>query len=253
MEKYFTCTAIQKVLSALPPKIFFLSLLLCCKVFEGHATAWTTVTAGPVTTLTNWSDGTTSPSSFTTPGDTWTVTLAMTQSSSSLSWVVGSPSSTAVTVTFSTGGSVTMSGAGSVFPDTVYGNVIINGGTFSLGGAGTTANTYIYGNVTFNSGTISSVASTTIFNLNVYGNLTMSGGTVLSSGAGSKITSNIHGKFVMTGGLFSTAGSAGGVVIHNVFGDCSYSGTAAMTLTAGGSSVTVHLCLPAASGTMLID
>ena len=251
MKKCFTYVA-NKAFSALPAKIFFLALLLCCKGFEGNATAWTTGTAGDVTILTNWTNGTTSPTGFTTPGDTWTVTLAMTQSSSSLSWVVGSPSSTAVTVTFSTGGSVTMSGAGSVFPDTVYGNVIINGGTFSLGGAGTTANTYIYGNVTFNSGTISSVASTTIFNINTYGNYSMSGGTATTSGAGSILTTNVNGNFSMTGGVF-TAGGASGVVTNNIFGNCSFSGTSAMTNTGAGCTSTVHLCLPSTSGTMLID
>lgn len=218
---------------------------------QSFATAWTTAAAGPVNTLSNWTDGSGAPTSFTTPGDTWTVMHAMTLPASA-TWTIGTASSTASTLTFGTGGTISMSGAGSTFTMVVHGNVDFSGGTVSLGGAGTTCNFTINGNATMTAGAANSIASTTILNVHVYGNFTMSGGNIATSGASSDINWYTHGNFSMTGGTF-TAGGAGADIVHKVYGNCSFTGTAAMLSTGAGTTSTVHLALPSASGTMMIE
>ncbi|MBX2904627.1 MAG: T9SS type A sorting domain-containing protein [Taibaiella sp.] len=228
---------------------FVLVTLLCHH--QSFATAWTTAAAGPVNTLTNWTDGSVSPSSFTTPGDTWTVVHSMTLPASA-TWTIGTAASTVSTLTFGTGGTISMSGAGSTFTIIVHGNVDFSGGTLSLGGAGTTCNFTINGNATMSAGAANSIASTTILNVNVNGNFTMSGGNIATSGASSDINWNTHGNFSMTAGTF-TAGGAGADIVHNVYGNCSFTGTAAMLSTGAGTTSTVHLAWPSASGTMMIE
>ncbi len=232
-------------------KFILCSLLLCTISQQGFATAWTTVSAGAINTLSNWSDGSSAPTSFTTPGDTWTVNKSMTLPSSG-TWTVGTASASAVTVTFATGGTLSMSGAGSTFTITIHGNLNMSGGTFSLGGAGTTANVTVNGSVDVATGTISSVASSTDLNMTVNGPFTMSGGSVATSGASSTVTWNTNGSFTMTGGSF-VAGGAGADLLHNIKGNGSYSGTCSSTNTGAGCTNEIHFALPTASGVMSID
>lgn len=215
------------------------------------ATAWTTSAAGPVTNLSNWTDGSVSPSSFATPGDTWTIAHSMTIASPAL-WEVGTTAAAAVTVTLGTGGTIAMSGAGGTTTITIHGNFVMSGGTHTVGGAGTTQNVTVNGNVTVSAGTISSTGSSTLLNLTVNGAYNMSGGTATTTGASSKIYLNNHGAFAMTGGSFVSASSSS-VVLLNLYGNCSYSGPCGMTATGAGSNSNVHLMLPSGSGTMLIN
>lgn len=230
----------------------FLAIVFCCLSFEGFATSWTTVTAGPVTTLANWSDGTTTPTSFTTPGDTWTITLAMTLPSTG-SWTVGTATMTPDTVTIATGGALNTSGAGGTATIAIYGDLEITGGTFSLGGAGTTENADVYGNVDMSGGTLSSGGATSILTMNTYGNYNMTGGTVTTAtAAGGIITININGNFNMSAGTVIAGGSSCKTNIK-VYGNGSFNGTSAMTNTGAGCTSTVHFCLPSGSGIMQID
>lgn len=230
---------------------FFFLLILLAIGFKSYATVWTTTGPGAVTTLANWSNGVGAPGSFTTPGDKWIIAHAMTMSSSSASWVVGAASGAPDTVIFSSGGTVSMSGAGTTFTITIYGDANFTGGTLSLGGAGTTCNANINGNVDMASGTISSVASSTDLFLNIFGSFTNSGGTVTTTGASSTITQNSHGTFKMSAGNYN-AGGASGVITTNIYSDCAITGTAVMTNTGAGCTNTVHLALHRSAGTMSV-
>lgn len=236
--------------SSIRTLVFAIAMLVTAQP-KSFATAWTTVAAGPVNTLSNWTDGSGAPSSFTTPGDTWTVMHAMTLPASAI-WTLGTASSSPATLTFGSGGTISMSGAGSTFTIIVHGNVDFSGGTLSLGGAGTTCNFTVNGNVNMTAGAANSIASSTVLNMNINGNFTQSGGNIATSGASSDIVWNTHGNFSMTGGT-STAGGASATVVHNVYGNCSFTGTAAMLSTGAGTSSTVHLAWPTASGTMMIE
>jgi uncharacterized protein YjdB len=232
-------------------RVFTLALLVLLSCNKSFATAWTTSTAGAVNSLSNWTDGSVSPSSFTTPGDTWTIDKSMTLPASAV-WTLGTAASTAVTVTFATGGTISMSGAGSTFTINIHGNMDISGGTLSLGGAGTTANVTVNGNATMSAGAANSIASSTHLNVTVNGLFTMTGGSIATSGASSVINWDTRGNFSMNGGTF-VAGGAGSTLTHNIYGNGSYSGTAAMTNTGAGCTGVVHFALPSSTGTMLID
>ena len=266
---------IQKALSLLPAKTFLLALLFCCKGFESYATAWTTCTAGDITVLTNWKNGSISPTSFAQPGDTWTVNLIMTMTTPA-TWTVGTAASAPVTVILTTGGLINTGGTGGTAGITIYGDVIMSGGSLGQGGTGTTENVNIFGNIiisasifsqcgdsntlnidvygdiTMSGGTINNVGNMDLFTINTYGNYTMNGGSVYTAGTNANIAMNINGNFDMTGGEFN-AGGNNGVITNNIYGNCSFSGTAAMTNTGTGCTNVVHLALPGTSGSMLID
>ena len=254
MKIHFTHSNTRAAFLKFTVKVFVLaaSLLFIC-LDDTYATAWTTGTAGDVTVLSNWTNGTTSPTSFTTPGDTWTINLAMTMTTSE-NWTVGTSAGTPSPVTFATGGSVNNSiSAGGTSTINIYGDLIMTGGTFTLGGTGTSNVVNIYGNVTFSSGTISSTGATSLFNINIYGNYTMSGGSVNTAGSASgTVTTNVNGNFAMSGGVYTSAGSST-IITNNIYGNCSFSGTSAMTCTGSSATSIVHLSLPTASGTMLAD
>ncbi len=229
--------------------VFTLFMILCGSP-TGFATTWTTISAGAANTLSNWSNGMTSPSSFTTPGDKWVINMSMTLPASA-TWILGAASSAPDTVVFAAGGTLSMSGAGSSFTMNVYGDMNFTGGTLSLGGAGTTCNVTVNGNVDISSGTISSIASSTDLYLHIYGSFSISGGTVTTTGASSTLTQNSHGSFKMSGGNYN-AGGAGGVITTNIYGDCAITGTGIMTNTGAGCTNTVHLALNRGAGTMNI-
>ena len=253
MKKYFTHVTISNVVKASLTRILVLSFLFSINISEVHATAWTTGTAGDITVLSNWTNGSISPSSFTTPGDTWTVNLTMTMTASG-SWTVGTASSSLVTVTFATGGALNnTTGAGGTATITIYGDLIMNGGTLKQSGSGTIQNTNIYGNATVTTGNVTVGGAGCTGNINVFGNYTMSSGSVNTAGAATgKLFTSVHGNFSMTGGAYNSAGSSS-IITNYIYGNCSFSGTAGMTSTGAGTTSTVHLCLPNSSGTMLID
>ena len=250
-----------------------LFMLLCCLSVSGFATAWSTNTPGVVTNLANWTNGSTSPTSFTTPGDTWTITQRMTLTSGT--WTLGASASLADTVTFSTGGSLTVSGS-TATTVTIYGNLVMNGGMDTLTGAGSNHTLNVYGNCNLISGGFVKGGAGCNFTFNLYGNYAMGGGVVSTAGSASGIfTLNINGdcgitagaisamgssasvflsdngNFSMTGGTTASSG-AGTIMIITAKGNCGFSGPAAMTNTGAGCTSTVHLALPSGSGTMLI-
>ena len=257
-------------------KMFFLALLFCCNGFEGYATAWTTCTAGDINILSNWKNGTSSPTSFTTPGDTWTINLIMTIPSTG-TWLVGTAAAAPVTITFDSsgilqnatgiggtaiitiygdvimrGGSISQGGTGTIENVNIFGNITMSAGVLTVCGTGNTQNMNVHGNVTMSSGLIAAVGTTPVFTINIYGNYTMYGGSVTSMSPSSGIvTMSTNGSFNMTGGVFNVSGSTCGITNY-IYGNCSFSGPSAMTTTIGGTNV-VHLALPGSSGTMLIN
>ncbi len=254
-------------------KVFLFTLLSLVIASASYATAWSTKTAGDITVLSNWWDGTTSPSSFATPGDTWTVDKSMTIPSST-AWAVGTSSGKPVTVTFDPGGTLSISGAGAKVVIDIYGDLIMNGGTLTVGGAKMYGYVNVYGNVNVNTGTFSSTGSSCVLNLTDNGNFTMTGGTSTSmasssditftvngntsisggdintSGASATTSMNTHGTFSMSAGTF-TAGGAGSVLTNNVYGNGAFTGTAAMKNTGAGCTSSVHYALT--TGTMMIE
>ncbi len=233
-------------------KILFLATLLCFTSIKGFATAWTTATAGPITTLTNWTDGASgTPASFTTPGDTWTVNMVMTMTTST-TWTLGTAASTPVVVTFAPGGSLIPSTASGIFNIYIYGDVQFTGGTFSISGASCTCNLNIFGNFTMSSGSLGKGGSTSILNLNLVGNCNISGGTIDIGGSSGSATLDIHGNYTMTGGTIATGGSSTST-IANVYGNFSTTGPCAITNTGTDCTSNVALKLPSSSGTMMIE
>lgn len=146
----------------------------------------------------------------------------------SATWTVGTASAGPVTVTFATGSSLDMGGAGGTSNINIHGNLSVTGGTITLDGAGTTEN------------------------WNVYGNMAMSGGLITTSGATSHMHYNVFGNYTMTGGT-TDADGASGLIVINVNGNGSFSGPCAMTNTGAGCTSAVHFALPTASGSMQID
>jgi hypothetical protein len=256
MEKYFAYsfkTGLFTGTNVKAAKVFFLALLLLCTTTEkSYGTVWKTAIAGPVTTLGNWTNGMTSPTTFTTPGDTWNVTIAMTMPMPG-TWTLGTTGMPAVTLTIVTGGTISMSGAGSTATINIYGDLAISGGTFTLGGAGTKSITNVYGNGSMGSGILSSTGATSLLTLNTYGNYNMTGGTVTTSGAASGLVAmNINGNFSMSAGIINANGASSTTDLK-IYGNGSFSGTSAMTNTGASCTSTAHFSLPSVSGTMLID
>ena len=207
-------------------KGFLMALIFCCSFLEGHATAWHTGVAGQISTFSNWTNGTSSPTTFATPGDTWTVNLPMTISSG-VPWTVGTPSSTAVTVTVASGGTVTGSSGGFQLILNIYGDLNVADSIISNGGACQLL-------------------------MNVYGNYSQTAGSVDANGGGCIIKYNINGNFTMTGGSVVASGGAA-LDTFKIKGNFSMSGPSFLACIGGAASGIVHLSLPTASGTMLID
>jgi hypothetical protein len=254
MKKQLTHVYYKKLTAFLREKIrtFFLVLLFCSLTTEVFATVWTTGVAGAVNDLANWTDGSVSPSTFTTPGDTWNITMAMTMPMPG-TWTVGTAAMAHDTVTFASGGTVSMSGAGSTSTITINGDVFMNGGALALGGAGTTNNNIINGSVFVASGTaFSTNGATSIMFTTINGNYSMSGGTVSTGGASGAITMTINGIFNMSGGVINTNG-AGCRQDIKIKGNGSFNGPSAVTNTGAGCTSVVHFSLPNGAGTMLID
>jgi len=214
MKRYFTS------------KIVLLALSLCCIGFESYATAWSTGISGDVNTLSNWTNGTTSPTTFATPGDRWTITQPMTMSATA-TWTVGTASAIPDTLFFISVGSLSITGAGATATINVYGDLNMNG-TYTLMGAGGTPVINIYGDFIMGSGTFNPIGAGNIFTINTHGNFTMSGGSINLTGA--TTVSNL-----------------------NMYGNCSFSGASAISYSGAGASSNIHFSLPATLGTMLID
>jgi len=197
-------------------KVFLLSLLLCLTSFQGYSTVWTTSTAGNITTLTNWTDGTASPTTFTTPGDTWTVTHPMTMSSGA-AWTVGTAGMALDTVTIASGGSITGSGGSFLLTLDIYGNMNVADTIVANGGSCIVA-VNVFGNFSMTTGSVIANGGSSLVKMNINGNLTMTGGSVIASGGSSKDTINVKGNFSASGPSYISAfgGSAAGCIFFSL-------------------------------------
>jgi hypothetical protein len=205
---------------------FSLLLILCCTAISGFATTWTTVSTGSINTLSNWSNGSTSPSTFATPGDTWNITMNMTMSSG-IPWTVGTASTAPVTVNLMTGGYISGGAGGFQMIFNIYGNINIADTIIANGGGCKLL-------------------------MNVWGNYTQTAGMVESMGGSAILVYNINGDFSMTDGSVISQGGAA-IDTFYIKGDFSMSGPSYLACIGGGAAGIVYLSLPSSSGTMLID
>ena len=253
-------------------KTSVVTILMVVLAINGFATAWTTSIAGNINTLSNWTNGSTAPTTFLTPGDTWTVTLNMTVPAG-IVWALGAPASAPDTLFISTGVTVGSTGAGSAVVLNIHGSVIVNGGNFVVSGASTTQTANIDNGFLLSSGTINSNGASSVFNITTSGLDSISGGSFESTGAGttvrlkntgnfsisggslnasSTVIMTINGNFLQTGGTFGgggtlkdtingnsliTAGTCGGGggITMNTFGNSTITGGTFTSNGAGGT------------------
>ncbi len=201
----------------------FTLLILGGKCF---ATTWTTISPGSIYTLSNWSNGSSSPTTFSTPGDTWNVTMAMTMSSG-MPWTVGTASAAPVTVNIVSGGDITGGAGGFMATLNIYGNM------------------NVADDLTFNGGGVQ------VF-MNVYGNYSQTAGLVEASGGGAILVYNINGNFSMSGGSIMSQGGAA-VDTFNIKGNFSMSGPSSLQCVGGSAAGYVYLSRPTTAGIMMID
>lgn len=226
MNKLYTISILHIISCAKAMKNIGITILLCCLAVEGYSTAWTTATPGLLTTLSNWTNGTIPPTTFTTPGDTWTVTMPMTMSSG-VAWIVGTTGMAPATVTIATGGPVHGSGGGFVLSMTIYGNINIADSIVANGGGCQIL-------------------------MNIFGNLNITTGSVTANGGSSMVKMKVNGNLMMTGGSIAANGGSA-IDSVNVNGNFSMSGPSYISGNGGSATSTVLLSLPAGSGTMMID
>ncbi len=203
-----------------------LLVILCGTVINGSATTWTTVSAGSINTLSNWSNGSTSPTTFATPGDTWNITMNMTMSSG-VPWTVGTASTAPVTVNLMSGGYISGGAGGFQMIFNIYGNMNIADTIIANGGACKLL-------------------------MNVWGNYTQTSGMVEALGGGAILVYNINGDFLMSDGSVISQGG-GAIDTFYIKGDFSMSGPSYLASIGGAASGVVYLSLPSSSGTMMID
>jgi hypothetical protein len=225
----------------------YLLILLCLAGYKCSATAWTTATAGGAFILSNWTDGASgTPTSFFTPGDTWTITLPMVLGGST--WQLGTASSAPATLIFAPGGSLTTPGL-TMSTLYVYGDMVFNGGTYALTGS-SYADFNVYGNLIMNSGSISKASSTNSLQGYIYGNCNINGGSFNLDGSWNHFT--IQGDYNMTGGSINTTGGITSMTEFFIAGNFRVSGPSAFTNGSAGSLSEIYLQLPTSSGTMMI-
>lgn len=209
----------------------FVAIVALAMPKAGYATAWVTTTAGNAATLANWTNGSTAPSSFITPGDTWTIAHNMTLAVGA-TWELGSASSAPVTLNISSGGSLTQSGTITAGVVKVHGMVNVNGGAFRYSSTSGTQNVIIDGDLIINSGEFTSSGTSVTRNMIIGGNFTMNGGLFLNSGNGPDQNISIGGDFALNGGVIRFS-ATGALLKFDVAGNTSLVGD---SINASGNS-----------------
>jgi|GEM_PF-2742592 len=188
------------------------------------ATAWVTAGPGLATNLSSWTNGTTSPATFTTPGDTWTINHAMTLPASL--WTIGATSGPVSTLSLAPGGQLTGT-PGSVLKLTVHGDLNL-ADTIAVNGAGARIEITINGNCAINSGSFIAEGNNVSALLTVNGNMTMNPGRVYVNGNNAYDTVIVRGNLMITGSSYMAAAGS-------------------------GSWGRILMSLPSASGTMFLE
>lgn len=192
---------VQSLFSLL--RTFFCCALLLCGMSAAHATAWVTTGPGNVTSLSSWTNGTTSPTTFATPGDTWTVNHAMTFPSGT-PWVLGTASATPATLSIAMGGKIRGSGAGLQMPITVHGPMTI-ADTIAANGNGARLFVVVNGNYTMTGGGLIGTGDGMSITLTVNGTFTANNGGVLVSGMTVNDTVLVRGNITLSGTAYMSA------------------------------------------------
>lgn len=192
---------VQSLFSLL--RTFFCCALLLCGMSAAHATAWVTTGPGNVTSLSSWTNGTTSPTTFATPGDTWTVNHAMTFPSGT-PWVLGTASATPATLSIAMGGKIRGSGAGLQMPITVHGPMTI-ADTIAANGNGARLFVVVNGNYTMTGGGLIGTGDGMSITLTVNGTYNANNGGVLVSGMTVNDTVLVRGNIALSGTAYMSA------------------------------------------------
>ncbi len=198
--------------------IFCLFISSVFSMPSAFATVWTTVASGPVTTLANWSDGTSSPTSFATPGDTWVILHNMTNPSPTWStpgvWILGTASLAPSHLEIGATGSLKTTNNSTIL--VVYGNMTVNGGKYLHSGNSFTDSVDVYGDLTISGDSFAIKGTVPTSKINVHGSFTMYSGTF--NARGTSLTQNIDvaGNFTIHAGTFTQTGTSNtsDIVIH---------------------------------------
>ncbi len=188
------------------------------------ATAWVTAGPGLATNLSNWTDGTTSPTTFATPGDTWTINHAMTLPTTL--WTIGAATGPVSTLSLAPGGQLTGT-PGSVLSITVHGNLNVSD-TITVNGTGARIEITVNGNCSVSSGSFIAEGNIASALLTINGSMTMNPGRIYVNG------SNAYDTVIVRGNL-------------------SIAGTSYMAAAGSGSWGRILMSLPSASGTMFLE
>ena len=202
---------------------------------SAFATAWTTTAAGPANELSSWTNGSTAPTTFLTPGDTWTINHAM-KIPPHTYWMLGAASSAPITLTVASTGSLYIDSTSGYTPLDFYGNVIFSGGTFGSG-IEVTAILRIYGDLSISSGAINNNSIYTQTHINVDSTLTMTGGSMSTGGDNAQTTITAY-KFALSAGSVNITGASSNNTI-NVLRGFSASGPFAISNPVGSSTVII--------------
>ncbi len=196
--------ALVRKLLCMPLRFVFM-LLIVLLPLASFATTWRTVSVASATSLSNWTNGSASPSSFATSGDTWIVEDSVWIPSGAV-WTVGSSSSSPSTLIVApTGKLVTQ--YGSITTLNVNGDFIINGGSFIHSTNGTNDTVNIHGNFVMNSGSFYFSATSAVQVIHVDSNFTINGGAFTQTANTPKRYLTVGGNFLLSGGTMKCDGT----------------------------------------------
>lgn len=203
----------HRTLRLLLPSILLLATINC------SATNWHTVRIGPANSLSTWSDGTTSPSTFATPGDTWTINDSIFIPRSA-TWTIGTASSTPVSLILGPRGELGSEYGGNV-KLIVFGDVLIRGGRMEHYTNMYNDTMYIHGNVRIDSGIIDFTATSARQCIYIDSNLIVHGGTIRQAANTPKRFISVGLDFEITAGVFECSGTASELNLE-VAGNCNF-------------------------------
>ncbi len=198
------------------------------------ATAWVTTGVGAANVLSNWTNGSSSPTSFTTPGDTWMINDSV-YIPSGATWTVGASSGSPASLTVSSTGKL-VDAYGSPTKLIVYGDFSLNGGSFTSTN-GTNDTVYVHGSVFINSGAFDFSATSAVQAIYVDSNFVMNGGRFKQSGNTTTRQFTVGGYFRMTSGTFLCTGT---IPTLNMDVQGSFSATNSSFLLSGTPNIDIY-------------
>ncbi len=188
--------------------VVFMLLSFFIQVFSPtttFATAWVTTGVGAANSLSNWTNGSSSPTSFTTPGDTWTIDDSV-YIPSGATWIIGPASGAPASLTVTATGKL-VDAYGSPTKLIVYGDFSLNGGSFIHSTNSTNDTVYIHGSLFINSGAFDFSATSAAQAIYIDSNFVINGGRFKQSGNTTTRRLTVGGYFSMTSGSLLCSGT----------------------------------------------